>query len=626
MSSVSYPLHQLHRRPRQRFSFEQALLSIFIGLLIFGASLFLYFLGTQVWYAGRIFPGVRVAGVDVGGLRPQEAAQRISEAIAYPHQGKILFRDGDRVWVATPSELGLNLDSQASARSAYQVGRTGWLPGRLQSQLFAWYSGQNLPPNLVFDQRVAYAYLTSLAKEVDKPTVEASVELKGTDVVVLPGQVGRSVNIQKSLVLVSLQLQTMRDGVLNLFIDESAPVILDASKQAELARAMLSQPLTLSLPPEDANQAGPWKIEPPVLASMLAFERVQSGNSAQYEVRLDGDSLRTYLDGLAPSLTRAPQNARLTFNDEAHQLEVIQPAVIGRELNVDGSVQDIQQKLYAGQHSIPLTITYSDPPVTDKSTGDQLGIRELVHSETSYFYGSSSSRVQNIQTAASKFHGLLVAPGETFSMASALGDITLDNGYAEALIIIGNQTLKGVGGGVCQVSTTLFRTAFFAGFPIAERHAHAYRVYYYEKVAGNRINPDLAGLDATVFVPLVDFKFTNDTPYWLLMETYVNPTASSITWKFYSTSDGRRVDWNTTGPTNIISAPPAIYRENTDLPSGTIKHVDYAADGADVTVNRTVYRNDAVYLQDTIYTHYEAWADAFEYGPGTEITPDSSNN
>ena len=127
-------------------------------------------------------------------------------------------------------------------------------------------------------------------------------------------------------------------------------------------------------------------------------------------------------------------------------------------------------------------------------------------------------------------------------MGEGLGDVSLDNGYTEALIIYGNQTIKGVGGGVCQVSTTLFRTAFFAGFPIVERAAHAYRVSYYEQ-AQSSIDPYMAGLDATVYFPLVDMKFVNDTPYWLLMETYVNEGARRITWKFYSTSDGRTVDW-----------------------------------------------------------------------------------
>jgi vancomycin resistance protein YoaR len=352
---------------------------------------------------------------------------------------------------------------------------------------------------------------------------------------------------------------------------------------------------------------------------MLGFERVQSENGVQYEVQIDASRLRSYLLEISPGLSRYSQNPRFVFNDETRQLEVIQPAVIGRELDVESTIASIHEKMLIGDHTVALTMKYTDPPVVDASTGESLGITELLHAETSYFYGSSSSRVQNIATAASKFHGLLIAPGETFSMASAIGDITLDNGYAEALIIIGGQTIAGVGGGVCQVSTTLFRTAFFSGLPIVERHAHAYRVYYYEKVAGNRLDSNLAGLDATVFVPIVDFKFTNDTPNWLLMETYVNPSNSSITWKFYSTSEGRRVEWTTSGVVNVVPAPDPLYRENPDLASGQIKQVDWAADGADVTVNRTVYRGDQVYLQDTIYTHYQPWQDVYEYGPGTEL-------
>jgi vancomycin resistance protein YoaR len=237
--------------------------------------------------------------------------------------------------------------------------------------------------------------------------------------------------------------------------------------------------------------------------------------------------------------------------------------------------------------------------------------------ETSYFYGSNGSRVNNIRTAASKFHGLLVAPGDVVSMSDVMGDISLDNGYSEALIIYGNQTIKGVGGGVCQVSTTLFRAAFFAGFPILERHAHAYRVGYYEQLASGDRNPDLAGLDATVFVPVVDMKFKNDTPYWLLMETYVSET--SITWKFYSTKDGRSVEWETTGPVNIVKAPEAKYVENEKLAKNKFKQIDYSADGADIDVTRTVYKDGQVYFQDTYQTHYVPWQAVYEYGPGTKI-------
>lgn len=619
MSSLSYPAS------RSRFSLEQALIAILIGLLIFGASLVMFFIGFQVWYAGRIFPGTRVAGIDVSGMKQEEAVQRIAEGVTYLQEGKILMRAGDTIWTASPAQLGLFLDPQTTARNAYQIGRTGWFADQLRTQFNTWYSGHDLPANMVFDQRTAYAYLTNLAKEIDTPTVEASLAMNGTEVVVLPGKVGRSLDMQKTLMAVSAQVQTMRDGVITLFINESAPVILDASAQAELARSMLSQPLILSLPEGETDQGGPWTIDPQTLASMLTFARVQKETGMQYEVRIENAQLRNYLLQVAPTLSRTPHNPRFTFNDESKQLEVIQPAVIGRELDVEASIESAQQKLLVGEHSLALVMKHIDPPVTDQSTGESLGIREQVRSETSYFYGSSQSRVQNIATAASKFHGLLIAPGETFSMASAIGDITLDNGYAEAMIIIGGQTIKGVGGGVCQVSTTLFRTAFFAGFPIVERYAHAYRVYYYEKVAGNRIDTSLAGLDATVFVPIVDFKFTNDTSNWLLMETYVTPSNSSITWKFYSTPDGRRVDWDTTGAVNIVPAPAPLYRENPDLKNGELKQVDWAAEGADVTVNRVVYQNDQVYLQDTIYTHYQPWQDVFEYGPGTEL-PNSGSS
>lgn len=613
MNSIYYPVS------RPRFIFEQILLSILFGLIIFSAGLLFLIIGYQMVYAGRIYPGVKVAGTEVGGLRVQEAAQLISSSITYPNQGKVVLRDGERLWTTSPAQLGLFLDPQTSARKAFEIGRNGWIIDQVRTQFNTWYYGSSIPPSYILDERMAYTYLSNIAKEIDIPTIEASLDLRGTDIIVNSGQIGRSLDVPKSLILVSLQVQTMRDGVIDLFINESAPVIMDASRQAELARNILSQPLTLSLPDNESGQGGPWTIDQETLASMLTFDRITTEQGMQYQIGLKRDPLHQYLTKIAPPLKRYPQNPRFIFNDDTRQLEVIQNAVIGRELNIDESLQTIESKLITGDHTVTLAMTYTDPPVVDHSSGESLGITELVHAETSYYYGSSSSRVQNIATAASKFHGLLIAPGETFSMAAAIGDITLDNGYAEALIIIGGQTIKGVGGGICQVSTTLFRTAFFAGFPIVERYAHAYRVYYYEKTAGNRINPKLAGLDATVFVPLVDFKFTNDTPYWLLMETYVNPSTSSITWKFYSTSDGRSVDWTSTGPINIVPAPDPLYRENPDLPKGTIKQVDWAADGADVTVNRTVYRDNQLYLQDTIYTHYQPWQDVYEYGPGTEL-------
>ncbi|HEX9013278.1 MAG TPA: VanW family protein [Anaerolineaceae bacterium] len=615
MSSIAFPAEN------QKSSLTQALQAVLIGGLLFCIGLVVTVVAFETAFAGHIYPGVSVAGVDLSGMTPPEAAARIAENVSYPQSGRILLYDNTSTFTTSPAGLGFFVDPETSAMSAYRLGRSGNVFQNLANQSTAWFEGMSLAPTLVFDQRVAQQYLLSIARQINKPVIEANLGLNGAQVVVHSGQVGREMDTGAALALVTTQLASLRDGAIRLPVKETAPVILDAQAQAALARTILSAPLSLTIANPSQGDPGPWSFDPQALANMLAVERVQNGSTASYQVALDTTTLRDYLTKLAPTLERQPKMPRMNYNDSTHQLEVVDHAVIGRSLDVDASIQAIDQKLNQGEHTIPLVFKETAPAVTDTSTAEQLGIQGLVHTETSYFYGSAASRVQNITTAAAQFNGVLVAPGEVFSMADTLGDISLDNGYAEALIILGNQTIKGVGGGVCQVSTTLFRAAFFSGFPIVERHAHAYRVTYYEKTAGNRIDPNLAGLDATVFVPLVDMKFKNDTPAWLLMETNVNPSASTITWRFYSTPNGRKVDYNTTGLTHITQPPPPIYRENPDLAKGKIKQVDWAVQGADVTVNRTVTKDGQVYLQDTFYTHFQPWRDIFEYGPGTEGIP-----
>jgi vancomycin resistance protein YoaR len=614
MRTVSQP--RLHPRTL----IEQALISITIGVAIFISAVAVFITGYQMRYAGQIYPGVSVAGIDISGLTLDEAGAKITQEIGYPQYGRLLIQGEGQNWFATPAEVGLFLDPGATARKAYKIGRDQGLVQNILEQFNTSYYGVHLSPILVYDQRMSAALIDAIAETVDQPVIEPTLSIQGVEVLVRQGQIGRYVDKTATLALLAHQVEKMQDGVIPLVIREERPVIEDVSGQAELARHILSQPLTITMPEDQSGDHGPWVFEPDQLASMLRFERVEDENSATYELSLNAETLGSFLHSISASLVVNPVNSRFIFNDDTHELEVIEPAVIGRNLDVFNSVEAITNKLLEGEHSVPLTFTINKPAVTDDMTGEELGITELVHADASYFFGSSPERIQNIRASAASFHGLLVPPGATFSMASALGDISLDNGYAEALIIIGGRTVKGVGGGVCQVSTTLFRTVFFAGYPIVERHAHAYRVSYYEKDAANRNNARLAGLDAAVFVPLVDFKFTNDTPYWLLMETYLN-SAGSLTWKFYSTKDGRSVEWDTTGVTNVVEAPKPLYKENDELPEGKIRQVDWAADGADVTVYRTVNRNGQVYIQDTIHTNYRPWQAIYEYGPGTEGMP-----
>ena len=603
----------------------QVFLALPLSLLLFGGVVVMLLMGFELVYADRIYPGVSVNDLDLSGLTLNEASDLLAEAIPYTYEGEITLRYGEKTWDASPVDLGYLIDPSFSAREAFAHGREGWLPGNLLEKSRAWFSGVQLSPVAFYDERMALTYLQSIAAEIDRPVLEASLALEGAEIVVNDGQVGRVLDVEGTLALLRTALSQMQDLEVELPVTETEPDIIDAGPQADLARDILSEPLTLTAT-DGEGESDSWTISPEDLAAMLRISREENGvgEKPAYAININETLFDVYLRSLAPDLAINPVNARFIFNDDTRELEVIEPAVIGRSLDVEGSIQQINTELMAGAHQIPLQFTTRQPEVTDDATGEELGITELVQQETSYFYGSDAARVQNIDTAASEFHGLLIPPGETFSMAQALGNISLENGYAEALIIYGGQTIQGVGGGVCQVSTTLFRTVFFAGFPILERHAHAYRVGYYEMRPDGSKDPNLAGLDATVYVPIVDFKFTNDTDHWLLMETYMGNY--SLTWKFYSTNDGRTVSWETTGPTNVVPAPEPLYRENPDLEKGEIEKVDFAADGAEISITRTVDKDDQVHFSDSFYTKFQPWQAIYEYGPGTEGIPESEED
>jgi vancomycin resistance protein YoaR len=604
--------------PRRIPVLAQILAALIAGMLLFLGVVLLWVLGYQLIYAGRIFPGVSVAGVDLSGLPPAEAAMKLSQTLSYPLNGKVLFRDGDRVWVASPVELGMVFDPSSSAQAAYRLGRSGGLFDALNGQIRARGFGYDVAPVIIFDQRVAYQYLQGLARQIDQPAVEASLQIEGTNVVAQPGQVGRVLNVDATIIYVSAQLQTFRDGEVQLAVQQVQPAILDVSAQADTARRILSQPMQLVISNAQPGDPGPWVYDVQILAKLIGVQKVQNGAQSAVQVTLNPEALRQMLAGIKTQVDRQSQNAHFHFDEASGQLVVLSPSLTGRTLDVDASMKAINDALLRGEHVIPLVVQETQPALPGTITAQQLGITQVVSRQTSYFWGSHTERIQNIQTAAARFDGVLVAPGETFSMGQALGDVSLDNGFTEALIIYGGRTIKGVGGGVCQVSTTLFRTAFFGGYPIVERVPHAYRVSYYEETASGADDSNLAGLDATVYFPLVDFKFTNDSPYWILMETTVDLGSRSLTWTFYSTSDGRSITWNTTGPQNVVPAPDPLFKENPDLNPGQMTQTDWAADGADVTVTRTVWKNGAVYFHDQIQTHYQPWQAICEYARGMD--------
>jgi len=600
------------RRPERNLSHNLLRLAIAVisAIAVLSAGALMLLLATRLLYNQRAYPGVSLGGISLGGKNQAQIVQALEPVFPYAESGTLILSAGDQNWMYTPSDLGVSIDLEAIARAALDVGRRGGLLDRVEEQMQAWYRGVTIAPIVRFDKIVAGYTLQAVASQIDRPVIEASLSIDGTQVQSASGQVGRTIDIDATLAELETPVHLMHDALIALVIRESAPRVLDAAATAERTQALLRQPLHLK-----AEGVDDIVIQPATLAGMLNFEIIEQASGGEYAIRIDPAQLRALLEPRAAELERKPENARFIFNDETRQLDPLAQAVIGRSLDIEASIQAVDEGLNAAQSVIGLAFTYESPTVGDDATAEQLGITEAVSVVSTYFNGSSSGRIQNIRTASSAFHGLLIPPGETLSMSDVLGDISLDSGYAEALIIYGDRTISGVGGGVCQVSTTLFRAVFFGGYEIVERHPHAYRVGYYEQGPGSP-GP---GLDATVFVPLVDFKFRNDTPYWLLMETYIY--GNQLLWKFYSSSDGRSVSWSS-NVSNEVDAPKPLYKLNRDLPDGKIKQVDYQADGMDVVVYRTVTAGGETLHQDVIKTHYLPWRAIYEFGKGAEIPDD----
>lgn len=249
---------------------------------------------------------------------------------------------------------------------------------------------------------------------------------------------------------------------------------------------------------------------------------------------------------------------------------------------------------------INLPVYTIKPKVTTEQV-NSFGIKELIGRGYSEFTGSIAGRVHNIALAASRLNGILIAPGETFSFNTAVGDISAATGYQSAYIIKEGRTVLGDGGGVCQVSTTLFRAALAAGLPIIERHAHAYRVKYYE-LAGFK-----PGLDATVFSPTVDFKIKNDTPAHILIQTKTDTKNQTLTFELYGTHDNRSSEisnhkvWSETPP------PAPLYQDDPTLKAGVVKQVDWAAWGAKTSFDYRVTRGNEVLQDTTFFSNFRAW-------------------
>jgi len=324
------------------------------------------------------------------------------------------------------------------------------------------------------------------------------------------------------------------------------------------------------------------------------------------------DNIDETLSNLSANIDIPVEDALFQFNDG--RVTAFRPSHNGRRLNIDTTKKRFEEAVsslpYAPSYYLVINLPVETvvPTVTTDKV-NSFGIKELIGRGYSEFHGSIPGRIHNVELAASRINGVLIAPGETLSFVNTIGDISAATGYQSAYIIKDGRTVLGDGGGVCQVSTTLFRAALDAGLPIPDRHAHAYRVHYYEE-AGYK-----AGIDATVFSPSVDLKITNDTPTHILIQTKTDTKNLSLTFELYGTRDGRIAEIYNHVVGGEIPPPPALYQDDPTLAPGVVRQVDFSAWGARASFGYRVKRAGQV-LQDTTFTSvYRPWQAVFLKGP-----------
>lgn len=581
----------------------------------------------QLRHVGRIYEGVEVAGVALGGLTPEEATVVLRNRLAaFPTSAAITLRYETRTWTLAPADLGVAVDARATAMTAYRVGRQGAAAASplaglrldLDEQWRAWRYGHQVAPILQMDENRLALVLKQIARDIDQAPREATLSITDAGAVATAATRGRAVDLDAAREAVLALLRAGRGGIVTLKVEERLPAVLSAEAAAAKANAVLSHPITLAI------QVSEETISRPIGRDMLLrwlrlTPRPAPGGTLDLDVQVNGDALRSYVADLAKQLDRPAQDAVLDYDVAAKQVIVVKPSRPGRALDVNMATQAISQTL-SGLLDLapnaPITVSLALQPVkprVDSSNLAALGIRELVTQGTTYFAGSSRERVHNIVTAAQKFVGVVIPPGEEFSFNRYIGEITAANGFIEGLIIWGDRTAVGIGGGVCQVSTTVFRAAVQGGFPITERHAHGYVVSWYGE----------PGLDATIYTPNVDLRFKNDTNAFLLIKPEVDTAKGRVTFSFYGTRPDRTVELSKPEISNVRPPEPPIYQEDSSLPRGTIKQVEWAKDGQDVVVRRTIRTGDGKVVEDRFVSKYQPWRAVFLYGPGTPLPADA---
>ncbi len=522
----------------------------------------------------RLADGVHIAGIDVSGLTPKEARNLLERRFQDVQRVPISFRAGGRSFRLMAVQLGIQPDFADAVEAAQRDG-DGFGPVRGYRRLQLRFGDQDVQPRVsVWDAAVRFK-VGQIAEAVDRAPREAALVRSGLRVALIDGRFGQALDRTSAAHLIVSALATFRRAPVTLPVRTAEPKVqtsrlLPALRQARVA---VSAPVRLLLAAR-AYRLPRWRV-----AQMLELP-----GGGRTTLRIGGAAADAYFMRLASTVDTQPQDA--TFAVDGPAVQVV-PAKPGIGLDVIASAQAILAAATRPGKREARLVTEQTLPARSTADARKMGIDGLVSSYET-LYGGIANRLFNVALVSKMIDKTLIAPGAEFSFNKTTGERSADQGFREAPVIINGELTTGLGGGVCQVSTTVFNAAFEAGLSITERTNHALYISHYP-----------TGRDATVDYPGLDLKFVNDTGSWLLLRTFVG--SGSLVVNLYGTPVHRRVEVET-APLQAVSPPPLERIKDPALPKGEIEVEEYGVPAQTTSVRRRVFSPSGRLMYDSTWS------------------------
>jgi len=542
-------------------------ISISLPVLFMGAIFFLII--GFVNKDAKAIRGVSVVGINLYELNTQKAQELLEVKIEnYKNSNMSLVTDTGIELKANTKNFGPTFDIKTTLENAYAVGKNkNYVLNKLY-QARAFMFGVKVPIKIELDGTIFSHFVSNTLEPIHNPAKNASF-IYDFDTQVFnfsPAQEGFVININElqNKILYRMNILSNEDIKLKQTIDK--PLIENQGVPQALAQA---QAIVENGPYIIKAKSDEWEIEYEDLINWIDFRPAKNDNEYILTAAISRARVQNYLTPFVAGLRSAPVNAE--FKLEKDRVVAFNLATPGYELNIEESTNQIANAIESSQKQSSLVFVETSPQIT-QVTVDNLGINALLGRGESSFAGSPNSRKHNIALGASQYQGLLIKPGEEFSFNKSLGEVTATEGYLPELVIKNNQTVPEYGGGLCQVSTTLFRAAVYSGLEITKRSNHSYPVVYY----------GTPGFDATIYPPSPDLAFKNNTPGYILIQQKIE--GSKLTFEIYGQNDGRQVE--------IVG--PVTYDQKSD---GSVK----------ATLQQIVKNKDGnVLFEKTFYSNYKS--------------------